>query len=567
MSKYNFLFYSIILFGIQSLFGSESLLSGLIGHWKFDETTGTTAHDSSGNEYDAILYGTSNGAGAWGTGKIGGAIVLDGSNDYLAIKDLKYTQSGQIPEVSISVWIKTAKSVEGAILSFDRSEYFRLSVGGSNNNGKLFFASTDLRGSSSGNIDTYGNKIVNSNSWRHVAVTYDSTSSTKYFYVDGVMDRSATVHGNRNLGTGTRRFGIIGQNCEDINFNQMDSGSRGQIPFQGSLDDLRLYHKKLTAEEVLMLFKLSYDRDLDGLSNAEEADLGTNPQLADSDGDGLDDSFELARSVTYTQINGSYTFASAQTDAQNRGGHLATISNISEQSAISAIATGSPWLGASDQETEGIWQWVTGEPWIFTNWNASEPNNSGGNEDGLELYASSGKWNDIPTNGNKPYILEKSNFSEISDPLDFDSNNNGYSDLLDHGLLAWYPFENNTSDMSGNNRHGTFNGSPAFSTSIQGKALALDGVDDYMDIAHDSSLDPRREISISMWLNIASLNKAWTPAFYKGPGPNYPNRTYAFWLKQETKYFHPVSADSSGQEDADSNSNSWTTTKWYHTVW
>ena len=109
------------------------------------------------------------------------------------------------------------------------------------------------------------------------------------------------------------------------------------------------------------------------------------------------------------------------------------------------------------------------EPWIFTNWNASEPNNSGGNEDGLELYASSGKWNDIPANGNKPYILEKSNFSEISDPLDFDSNNNGYSDLLDHGLLAWYPFENNTSDMSGNNRHGTFNGSPAFSTSIREK--------------------------------------------------------------------------------------------------
>ena len=104
--------------------------------------------------------------------------------------------------------------------------------------------------------------------------------------------------------------------------------------------------QKLTAEEVEMLFKLSYDRDLDGLSNAEEADLGTDPQLADSDGDGLDDSFELSRSVTYTQINGSYTFASAQTDAQNRGGHLATISNISEQSAISAIATGSPWLGA-----------------------------------------------------------------------------------------------------------------------------------------------------------------------------------------------------------------------------
>ena len=176
----------------------RSFQNGLVGHWKFDETSGTTAHDSSGNDYDAILFGTSNGSGSWVDGKVDGAIDLDGSNDYLAIKNLFYNQAGQIP-VSISVWIKTDMTSEGAIISYDRSEYFRFSIGGGNS-GKLFFASTDARGSP--HLDDQGNQTVNSNNWHHVVVTYDSSSSIKDFYVDGVLDRSVSSnHGNRNLGT------------------------------------------------------------------------------------------------------------------------------------------------------------------------------------------------------------------------------------------------------------------------------------------------------------------------------------------------------------------------------
>ena len=188
-----------VIFGAHILVGSEALQNDLVGHWKFDETSGTTAHDSSGNDYDAILFGTSNGSGSWVGGKLSGAIDLDGSNDYLAIKHLFYNQAGQIPVISISAWIKTDMTSEGAIISYDRSEYFRFSIGGGNS-GKLFFASTDARGSP--HLDDQGNQTVNSNNWHHVAVTYDSSSSIKYFYVDGVLDRSVSSnHGNRNLGT------------------------------------------------------------------------------------------------------------------------------------------------------------------------------------------------------------------------------------------------------------------------------------------------------------------------------------------------------------------------------
>ena len=151
--------------------------------------------------------------------------------------------------------------------------------------------------------------------------------------------------------------------------------------------------------------------------------------------------------------------------------------------------------------------------------------------------------------------------------MDPDSNDNGYSDLLDHGLLAWYPFENNASDLSGNNRHGSLVGSPTFSSAIQGKALFLDGVDDHMDIAHEASLDPRREISVSVWMRLASLANTWTPLFYKGPGySDSSHRNYALWISSSSKYFHPVTSDNTGQQTADSDPNTWQMNQWYHTV-
>ena len=47
-------------------------------------------------------------------------------------------------------------------------------------------------------------------------------------------------------------------------------------------------------EQTLNITLGSLDSDGDGLSDAEEAELGTNPDAADTDGDGLSDSVEVA---------------------------------------------------------------------------------------------------------------------------------------------------------------------------------------------------------------------------------------------------------------------------------
>jgi len=93
-----------------------------------------------------------------------------------------------------------------------------------------------------------------------------------------------------------------------------------------------------------------------------------------------------ASSMTYTIGDKTYQ------------GHLVTITSLEENifiynSILSSHSSMTFWIGATDATTEGVWQWVTGEPWGYTNWNYGEPNNYGGNENYAMIFGL-GKWND-----------------------------------------------------------------------------------------------------------------------------------------------------------------------------
>ena len=114
----------------------------------------------------------------------------------------------------------------------------------------------------------------------------------------------------------------------------------------------------------------------------------------------------------------SNTWAKAEAEAVNLGGHLVTINDAAEQTWITntflgLAGTHAVWIGLTDRDVEGTFQWISGETSAYRNWDLGEPNNSGGaDQDYVHLIpantvvqgrAVQGKWNDLGTDQGTNY--------------------------------------------------------------------------------------------------------------------------------------------------------------------
>ena len=78
-----------------------------------------------------------------------------------------------------------------------------------------------------------------------------------------------------------------------------------------------------------------------------------------------------------------------------------------------------------------------------------------------------------------------------------------------NGLVGWWPFNGNANDESGTGNNGTVNGASLTQDRFGNANMAygFDGVDDYISIPDDTTLDfPLGEFSISVWAKINSIN-------------------------------------------------------------
>ena len=210
-------------------FTPTASVTGLVGHWTFDDGSGTTAADSSDNGNDGTIHGAT-----WATGKVGGALSFGGSDaDYVEIpNESDYDLAGA---VSYAVWIKmdpASQTWAGVVTKGDHMNLQR-----SDGTSHLVWQTKDYPGTiSQYQLDETDNVV--DNQWHHVAVTFDG--SQKCIYVDGALSNSAAATGTINT---TDYAILIGKN-----------GAAAGHAFKGLIDDVRIYDYALSLAEVDALY-------------------------------------------------------------------------------------------------------------------------------------------------------------------------------------------------------------------------------------------------------------------------------------------------------------------------
>ena len=263
----------------------EDYFSGLAGHWTFDETNGTVAHDSSGNDRNGTLTGYDANGTSWTAGKVGGALHFDGTNDYVDVGDFEWGGA-----ISIAAWAKyNAFNFQSRIIDFGNNQHDNIVLfkgTGANGSGVNFHIK---RATLSRNYNST-NSFWLSSQWVHAVATVDENGVMK-LYRGGSLFDTKTDGWAPNVLTRTKQY--VGKS----NWSQ-DSY------FEGLIDDLRIYDRALTAKQVTALYQAaSRDSDGDGFPDESELAAGTDPTNPDTDGDGTSDGAELAAGTNPADAN------------------------------------------------------------------------------------------------------------------------------------------------------------------------------------------------------------------------------------------------------------------------
>ena len=204
----------------------STVLGGLIGYWKFDEDSGILASDSSGNNNTGTLI---NGPAWIAPGKVGAsALQFNAANEqFVSIFDS--TSLDPTNGLTITAWINTSNwsGNRRIVQKGNGDNQYRLLAEG----GVFKF---DLTG-----VNTLTTTLPAVNTWVHVAGTWNG--STMAIYINGVLKASLAATGTN--ATTTDSLTIAAKN---------GSTTAGDY-FLGSLDDVRIYNRGLSASEIAIV--------------------------------------------------------------------------------------------------------------------------------------------------------------------------------------------------------------------------------------------------------------------------------------------------------------------------
>jgi hypothetical protein len=232
----------------------------LVGHWEFEEGTGTVAANSASEIGDGVLGSVAGGQDPnWIGGWVGDNALEFYGNSFVQIPDANV---GQLRwEITTAAWVKVDTFVndwESIIGKWNTT--WRLARRQNTNDVTLHLSGVQE--------SLAGTANVNDGYWHHVAATYDGNKVT--VYVDGQVNSSMEVSGPINEDLDPTHVVMIGNRGD----NQTGRG------WHGTIDDVYLYSYAITQDDVINLALL-------GQNLIPRINAGPDLQLVMTDSDSI----------------------------------------------------------------------------------------------------------------------------------------------------------------------------------------------------------------------------------------------------------------------------------------
>ena len=202
---------------------------------KLDDSSGTSATDSSGNGLNATLTGGATWQPAGGV--FGGALAFDGTSGYATLPEASGAASmfDNTGAFTLSYWFRTNSLATTQGLAAKRDAI-------ATNNDYTTYLQTDGRINvdiNTNNDRFTSNTIFTAGKWYHVALVFDGTqaaASRAKLYVNGILDKTASESSTSIP--------------DDPSSLKLGIANTGNAYLNGKLDDVRFYRKALSATEI-----------------------------------------------------------------------------------------------------------------------------------------------------------------------------------------------------------------------------------------------------------------------------------------------------------------------------
>jgi len=506
------MFVAIVVFAVGMAFfisGTPSVTvaqvptPGLVAAYSFNEGSGGTALDSSGNSNTGVLSGIS-----WtNQGRFGKALSFDGVNDWVTIADAPSLDLTTGMTVEAWVYPTTSSGVRDVLIKEGASvDIYNLY----SRNGR---GRAEINVYISGSNRTAEGSVLKANVWTHLAGTYDG--SMLRLYINGIEAAHQAQEGLIAPSSGPLRIG--------------GNSIWGEY-FKGRIDEVRIYNRALTQAEIqndmntlipppppptpppVAAFSATPTGGPAPLTvTFSDASTGSITSWAWTFGGGSTSTTQNP-SHTYTAA-GSYTVSLTVTGPG--GSNTATkIDYITVTTSpgpppvagFSATPTSGPvplTVTFIDASTGSItsWAWTFGDGSTSTTQNPSHTYTAAGSYT-VSLTATGSDGSDTATK-------------------------TGYISANPTGLVAAYGFNEGSgitvADASGKGNTGTISGATWTTLGRFGKALVFDGSNDWVTINDAPSLDLTTGMTLEAWVFPTAVSPTRDVLVKEGPGVDIYN--------------------------------------------